>query len=233
MPPRPASPRREILRQAVSIALAVTPFGVAFGVVSVEAGLALWEASAFSVFVFAGSAQFAAVDVLGEGGAATAAIATGIGLNLRSLALGVTMSPALTGPLWKRALWSQLMIDESMAVGTAQRDRRWQRYGYLAAGIGVFVTWNLSTLAGAAVFSSARDAITTWGIDATIPAAFLALLWPRLGFPDQRRTALAGAVIGLALTPVAPPGIAIIAAGLGVLAGWRAPAGSGRSRSSS
>jgi len=230
MPPCPTAPRRAIHRQAASLALAAMPFGIGFGVVSVEAGLALWEACAFSVFVFTGSAQFAAVDVLGEGGAAVAAIAAGIGLNLRSLAFGVAMAPALAGSVWKRALWSQLMIDEATAVGTAQRDLRWQRYGYLAGGIAVFITWNLSTLAGAAVFSSAGDAITTWGIDATIPAAFLALLWPRLASPDQRRAALAGAAIGLVLVPVAPAGVSIIVAGLGVLAGWCTPA---RTRSGS
>jgi predicted branched-subunit amino acid permease len=222
------NPRSEIRRQAVSIALAVAPFGVAFGVVSVEAGLRVWEAAAFSVFVFTGSAQFAAVGVIGDGGTAAAAIAAGVGLNLRSLAFGVAMAPALPGPWWKRALWSHLMIDEAMAVGSAQRDLRWRRYGYLAAGIGVFITWNVSTLVGAGVLSSAGDAVSTLGIDATIPAAFLALLWPRLASPDQRRVAVVGAVIALLLTPVTPPGIPIIASGMAVLAGWRTGQESGR-----
>ena len=65
-------------------------------------------------------------------------------------------------------------------------------------------------------------------LDAVVPAAFLALLWPRLrrgwGEPAvQRRVALGGAVIALALTPVVPPGVQVITAVLAVaLAGrWR------------
>jgi predicted branched-subunit amino acid permease len=199
----------------------VTPFGLAFGIACAEAGLSVWQASAFSSLVFTGSAQFAAVEVIGDGGTAAAAIAAGLLLNLRSLAFGVVMAPALTGPLWKRAWWSQLMIDESTAIGAAQGEPHWRRYGYLCGGLAVFVTWNISTLVGAAVLSSTGDLVHDWGIDATIPAAFLALLWPRLADEGQRRSALAGALIALALVPVAPPGVPIVVAALGVLAGWR------------
>jgi predicted branched-subunit amino acid permease len=204
-----------------SIALAVIPFGLAFGVAATEAGLAVWQAAAFSVFVFAGSAQFAAVEIIGAGGAAGSAIVAGLLLNLRSLAFGMELAPVLTGPRWQRALAAQLMIDESAAIAAGQADPRWRRYGYLCGGLVLFVTWNLSTLAGATVLSSIGDAVTDWGLDATIPAAFLALLWPRLGRADARRSALAGALIALALAPIAPPGVPIVVAAIGVLAGWR------------
>lgn len=203
----------------------MAPFGVAFGIACTEAGLAVWQASAFSVFVFTGSAQFAAVGVIGDGGTAISAIAAGALLNLRSLAFGVAMASALQGPLWKRALWSQLMIDESTAVGSAQTDLRLRRYGYLCSGIAVFVAWNISTLVGAAALSSSGDLVTDWGIDAAIPAVFLALLWPRLADRGQRRSAVLGAVIALALLPFAPPGVPILVAGVGVVAGWRDQSG--------
>jgi predicted branched-subunit amino acid permease len=153
------------------------------------------------------------------------AVVAGLLLNLRSVAFGVVMAPALTGPWWQRALWSQLMIDESTAIGSAQSERRWRRYGYLCGGLAVFVSWNVSTLVGAVGLSSTGDLISDWGIDATIPAAFLALLWPRLRDEAQRRSALAGAAIALALIPVAPPGVPIVAGGLGVALGWRRAGG--------
>jgi predicted branched-subunit amino acid permease len=199
------------------------PFGVAFGIACSDAGLTVWQASAFSAFVFTGSAQFAAVGVLGDGGSAVSAVAAGALLNLRSLAFGVVMASALRGPWWKRAAWSQLMIDETTALGSSQTDLRWRRYAYLFSGFTVFTAWNLSTLVGAAALSSAGDVVRDWGLDAAIPAAFLALLWPRLAQRPQARTALLGAVVAIALVPVAPPGVPILAAGLGVLAGWREP----------
>jgi len=196
------------------------PFGVAFGVTATEAGLAVWQTSAFSLLVFTGSAQFAAVTIIGNGGSVAAAVAAGLLLNLRSLAFGVVMAPALAGPRWRRAALSQLMIDETTAVGSAQASRAAQRYAYRFCGITLFVAWNVSTLVGAAGLSSAGDLVSSLGIDAAIPAAFLALLWPRLADHPQRRAALAGALLALALDPIAPPGIPVVASALGILAAW-------------
>lgn len=215
--------RSAIRAQALSIALAVSPFGVAFGVACSEAGLSVWEAIGFSTLVFSGSAQFAAVSVLADGGTAVAAVTSGLLLNLRSLAFGVAMAGALKGPLWWRALTAQLMIDESTAVGSVQRTDALKRYGYLAGGIAVFVLWNLTTVLGVSVLSSSEQLIEDLGIDATIPAAFLALLWPRLADPTQRAIAAVGAIVALVLVPISPAGVPIIAAaGAVVLARpWR------------
>ncbi len=211
--------RRELLRAGFWIGVSTMPFGVAFGVACSQAGLRWWEALGFSTVVFGGSAQFAAVGVLADGGAVASAITAGGLLNLRSLAFGLLLAPALTGPWWWRALASQLMIDESTAVAVSTDDMQLRRFGYLAGGLSVFVLWNASTLFGAAVLASAGDLVERWGLDATIPAAFLALLWPRLRDRFQIRAVVAGLAIAAVLVPVAPPGIPIIAAALGIFAG--------------
>ena len=213
-----AARRRAIHRQAASIVLAVAPFGIVFGAAAATAGLSLLQAVGYSALVFGGSSQFAAVEILGDGGSVASAAIAGLLLNVRSLAFGVIMAPALTGAFWQRAAMSQLMIDESTAVGSAQDGLAWRRYGYLVAGLGVFVVWNLTTIAGHVVFAGAGDAITDLGLDAAGPAAFLALLWPRLASLPQRRTAIAGALIAVALVPIAPPGVPILASMLGVAA---------------
>lgn len=216
--PTPAALRR----RAAAIAVALVPFGLAFGVLCSQAGLAWWEAVGFSAIVFTGSAQFAAVGVLGDGGTVSAAVGAGVLLNLRSLAFGLAMAPSLRGSLGFRLVASQLMIDEAMAVGSVATTPARRRYGYFAGGLAVFALWNLSTLLGAVLAAGAGDLVTTFGIDATIPASFLALVWPRLRERRQLRTALAGAIIALAVAPVAPPGIPILVAGLGVIAAGRA-----------
>jgi predicted branched-subunit amino acid permease len=215
--------KRTVRGQALSIGLAIVPFGVAFGVLCAEADLSVWQAVGFSTLVFGGSAQFASVSILADGGTVVAATIAGMLLALRSLAFGVAMAPVLRGRVWWRALVSQLMIDESTAVGSAQATAELRRYGYLAGGLSVFVLWNLSTLLGVSVLSGADDAIVDYGIDATIPAAFLALLWPRLGTREGRLLAGAGAAIAVGLVEVTPAGVPIVvAAGAVVLAApWR------------
>jgi predicted branched-subunit amino acid permease len=133
------------------------------------------------------------------------------------------MAPALAGVWWQRAWMAQLMIDESTAVGSAQRELRWRRYGYLAGGVGVFVVWNLTTVAGFLVFSEAGGLIDDLGLDVAGPAAFLALLWPRLADRAQLSVAVLGALVALVLIPVAPAGVPILASMAGVFAVWLLP----------
>lgn len=215
--------RRQMRRQALSIALALIPFGIVFGVASAEAGLTLAEAIGFSALVFTGGSQFAAVETLGNGGAVAAAVSAGLLLSLRSLAYGVIMAPALAGPLWRRAVESQLMIDEAVAVGTTQTNPGLRRFGYRWGGGSVFVGWNAMTVLGFVAFSSAGDLVRDLGLDAAIPASFLALLWPRLSEATARAVAVTGAIVAAVLLPLTPPGVPILAAGVGVVVArnWR------------
>ena len=217
--------RRELRSKALSIAVALIPFGLAFGISCADAGLTVWHAIGFSSLVFTGGGQFAAVGVLRDGGAPISAIASALLLGLRSLAYGVVMTPYLTGPRWKRAFDSQLMIDESVAIGTAAKSPGLVRYGYRFGGLSVFVIWNISTAVGALIGSNAGDLIEKFGIDAAIPASFLALVWPRLGDREQLSIAALGAIIAMVLIPIAPPGIPILASALASVLALRKQSG--------
>ena len=213
--------RRSIRAQAISIGLAISPFGLAFGALCAESGVGVWEALGFSSLVFGGSSQFAAVSVLADDGTVIAAVTAGLLLNLRSLAFGVSMAPSLKGSLLWRAGVSQLMIDESTAIGSSQSTHELRRYGYLWGGLSVFVLWNATTLIGVSVLSEAESLITDLGIDATIPAAFLGLIWNKLENARHRVVALIGAITALSLIPITPAGIPVIAAASAII--WVRP----------
>lgn len=213
--------RRSIRAQAISIGLAISPFGLAFGALCAESGVGVWEALGFSSLVFGGSSQFAAVSVLADDGTVIAAVTAGLLLNLRSLAFGVSMAPSLKGSLLWRAGVSQLMIDESTAIGSSQSTHELRRYGYLWGGLSVFVLWNATTLIGVSVLSEAESLIRDLGIDATIPAAFLGLIWNKLENARHRVVALIGAITALILIPITPAGIPVIAAASAII--WVRP----------
>ncbi|MAH19561.1 MAG: branched-chain amino acid ABC transporter permease [Acidimicrobiaceae bacterium] len=213
--------RRSIRAQAISIGLAISPFGLAFGALCAESGVGVWEALGFSSLVFGGSSQFAAVSVLADDGTVIAAVTAGLLLNLRSLAFGVSMAPSLKGSLLWRVGVSQLMIDESTAIGSSQSTHELRRYGYLWGGLSVFVLWNATTLIGVSVLSEAESLITDLGIDATIPAAFLGLIWNKLENVKHRVVALIGAITALILIPITPAGIPVIAAASAII--WVRP----------
>jgi predicted branched-subunit amino acid permease len=78
------------------------------------------------------------------------------------------------------------------------------------------VVWNLSVLLGIGLGSVLRDT-NAFGLDATFPAVMLALALPTLATRRTKLAAGTGAVIAVALTPVLPAGLPLLAAlgGLG------------------
>lgn len=216
----PAPPYRV---PALSIAVATGIGGFSFGVLAVGAGLSVAQACAMSLLVFTGGSQFAVVGVIASGGAAATAVSSALLLGARNAAYGLSVASLLPRPLGRRALASQLVIDESVAMARAQEDPAQARAAFLFTGIAIFVLWNLGTLGGALLGGELDP--KTYGLDAMFPAAFLALLAPQLRQPGAPRLALAGALIAVVLIPLTPAGVPVLAASLALLLVVRPPAG--------
>jgi 4-azaleucine resistance transporter AzlC len=199
-------------RAAAPIAIAVVAFGASFGILARDAGMGVVPPILMSLTTFAGSAQFAVASVLGSGGALAAAILAAVLLNLRYLAIGVSVAPALRGGAPRRLAEAQFAVDESWAV--AQRDGRVDRDRMIGAGLVLLVAWCGGTIAGVLGGSALGDP-EDYGLDAMFPALFLALLVGQLDGRRTRIAAVAGALIALALTPLVPPGVPIVAAAAG------------------
>lgn len=220
--------RAAVLRQAASIGLATGAYGISFGALAVAAGLTVWQACALSALMFTGGSQFAFVGVVGAGGGAPAAIATATLLGARNGFYGLQMATILRPRGWRRLPAAHVTIDESTAVGTAQATVRPDRpelahLGFWATAVAVFTLWNAATLAGALVGNALGDP-RRYGLDAAAAAAFLALLWPRLGTARTRAVAAGAVVVAAALVPLLPPGAPVLAAALvALVAGWRHP----------
>jgi len=208
---------RDGVRAALPLAIAPFLFGAAFGVLALDAGLGVAGAVAMSATTFAGSAQFAAATIVHDGGGAAAAIVAALLLNARYVPFSLAVATIFPGSRRRRALESQLIVDESWAL--AGRSGRFE-YGVLVgAGLLLYVLWVGGTAVGTVVGDLFDpEAI---GLDAAFPALFLALLAPYL---RERRAALTAVVavgITIVLLPVAPPGVPIVAASLAALIGLR------------
>ena len=211
-----------ILRNALAIGVAVGVFGISFGVVARSASLSLAQTQAMSLLVFTGASQFAAVSIVEGGGTLGAALSTGLLLASRNAFYGVGVARLLRGPLARRALAAQLVIDETAAMAGAQREASSARRAFWLTGASVFVFWNLGTLIGAALGGVVDDP-EALGLDVVFPASFLALMAPQLGSRRALGTALLAAALALPLVPLMPVGAPIlVAACVAVLVGvWR------------
>lgn len=208
---------RDIRRKGVTVAAAVSVFGLSFGVLAAQRGLSIAKASALSVLVFSGGSQFAAVGLAGTGNDVTAVV-TGLLVASRLAAFSVLAAPLVAGPWWRRALGAQLVVDEPVALASEHDDRDRARFAFWFSGAVLFVSWNLVTIVGASVGDVLGDPQRI-GLDGAFPAVFVALLAPRLRSPVERRVAIVGVAIALALTPIAPAGVPVLAAAAAVLVG--------------
>jgi len=205
--------RRAIVVNATGVGLAVAAYGVSFGAISVTGGLTVLQTQFLSAVMFTGGSQFALVGVLIAGGGLASAVATSVMLGFRNAFYALSMAPLLKVQGLRRLVAAQLTIDEStaMAVGrSVEHDGgRAARLAFWATGISVFVFWNLATLAGA-IGAGALGDPKIWGLDAAIPAGFIALVWPRLNDPRAWTIGLTSAFVALVLTPFLRPGVPVL-----------------------
>ena len=194
---------------ALSVSVATGAYGVSFGALAVAAGLDVWQAMVLSLLMYTGGSQFAFVGALAGGGLPATGAAMLVGLRN---AVYVMQVNSWFHPLWaQRILMAHFTTDESTAVAAAQPDQRLRRLGFWVTGAGVFALWNAMTLVGALLGNLLGDP-KAWGLDGAALAAFCGLLWPRLVARDAVAMAIAAAAVTVALVPVLPAGLPILAA---------------------
>ncbi len=210
-----AAKRRAVLRDSLSVGVAVGVYGVSFGALGVASGFTTAQTMALSLLMFTGASQFALVGVVGAGGGPVAAVLTAWMLGVRNALYGLRLAPSLGARGPRRLVAAQLTIDESTAMALArdedERGGEAFRLAFWATGISVYVCWNIATLVGAVALGALGDPRSI-GLDAAIPASFLALLWPRLRGREHLLVAGGGALLAILLTPVLRPGLPVLAA---------------------
>jgi predicted branched-subunit amino acid permease len=218
-PTRTSSARATAVRDGLGVGIAVGLSGLAFGAAAVAAGLGVAQACALSLIAFSGASQFALIGVVAGGGNLVAGAAGAVLLGGRNALYGLRLAGLLHVRGRRRLITSHVVIDETTAVATAQPDPASARAGFWATAVSIYLMWNLTTLLGA--FGAARlGDPETFGLDVVGPAAFLALLWPRLrAGGTERAVAGVAAMIAVAATPLLPSGVPVMLAAVAALVG--------------
>lgn len=207
------SEERAAARSGWAVGLATAAYGISFGALATASGLDVWQACVLSLVMFSGGSQFALIGIIASGGAAAGgtAIASAALLGVRNSFYALRLSRIIGRGFLRRAAATQLTIDESTAVATAQTEPRAQRIGFWVTGLVVYLGWNLMTLVGALLGDLIGD-VKAYGLDAAAAAAFLGLLWPRLKARQTQAVAVAGGFVATLLTPFLMPGLPVLAA---------------------
>ncbi|MET0699574.1 MAG: AzlC family ABC transporter permease [Mycobacterium sp.] len=222
--------RRRALRSGaiamLPILIGIAPFAAVAGLAGTHNGFSIVDTAAFSLFAYAGAAQIAAMDLIGNGAAAGVVIATALIINFRFIVYSATLGPMFVGAsLWKRSIGSYLLVDHAVALTLARTERIPRRDAvafYLGACLAFWLTWQTCSLTGSFLGSLPDTGVVAFAV----PVSFLALLAPQLTTRPKAFAALIAAVVAVVCAGLpANLGMAVgTAAGItaGVAFGWRA-----------
>src|SRR5579859_1082795 len=174
-----------------------------------------------SVLVFSGAAQFGSLAVLRAGGSTGAAIAAGVLLNARYLAMGLALAPSLRGRAPSRGAFAMATVDASWAAAS-RGDGTFDPWYMVGVTVPQYPLWVLGTVVGVLI-GGALGNPSSLGLDALFPAFFVGLLFEEARGPAKMLAAGGGAGIALGLTPFVPAGLPILAAAAAAIAAsrWR------------
>ncbi len=202
------------------IALSVVPFGIIAAVSAGEAGFSTIKTALFSVIVFAGAAQLAALELTKNDAPSLVVIGAALIVNLRFAMYSASLAPHLRRagrPL--RALMSYMLSDQAFALSLPELEaspgRRSMRF-YLGAAMALWSAWQVGTWMGILLGNAVPPELS---LDFCVALAFVALAVPHM----LSRPTLVAACVSVAVFVVAqglPSGFPLLAAAAaGIAAG--------------
>ena len=185
---RITSPRSEFIdgmRATIPLILGAIPFGIIFGAIGVtEAGMSPAATQGMSLFVFAGSAQFIATGLIGQGVGVWLIVLTTFMVNLRHALYSASLAPFVKHlpQRWLLPLGFWL-TDETYAVTITRYNSKERNehshWFYLGSCVLMYSNWQLCTLIGIIAGQQIPDA-ASWGLDFAMVVTFIGIIVPMI-----------------------------------------------------
>lgn len=162
------------------ITTGVVPFGAVMGTVAADAGLEFYQSFLMNLFVFAGAAQLAAIDLMTQSTASVVVVATGLIINLRFLLYSAAFSPLVQNSKFiTKFACAYSLTDQTYAAMLAHQKKLNNQSEslqfYLGASLCMFLAWQISVIAGFVFGNFAPKALA---LDYAVPLSFVALVMP-------------------------------------------------------
>ena len=206
------------IRAGLSIAIGYFPIALTFGLLAKTTGLSMWEATAMSIFVFAGAAQYIALTLITTGVDPILIVLNTFVVNIRHFLMTASLNEKMQPDApWKKAIYAFGVTDETFSVLATRKEKK--IHTLFAAGVLVIAygSWILFTAIGH-VIGANLPAFLQAAMSIALYAMFVGLLVPSMeGNRKVIFLALFGAIIHSFLywTGLLSTGWAILVATLG------------------
>ena len=171
-------------RDTAPLVLAAIPFGMLYGALAAAGDLSVWTTMAMSLFVFAGSSQFVAVNMILAATPVIMIVVATFFVNLRHLMYSANLLPHTKNlPMKTRVAMAFWLTDETFAavsnkIATPHSQEILPPY-YFGSALFMYSNWQLCSLLGFYLGQSLDDPLS-WGLDIAMVVAFIGVIAPRL-----------------------------------------------------
>ena len=165
-------------RDMLPMTVAAAIYGMAFGLLAIQADFSFGQSISMSAMIFGGSSQLIALDRLSIGAGSFAAIVAGIALNTRFLLVTAAMKNSLLGrPWWQTVLGTALATDASVALMQTSKRRQLEHsfWYFFGGGFSLYIVWIAVTAIGVILGGQIPNP-AAFGLDFAIIAVFIAAL---------------------------------------------------------
>ncbi|WP_394188733.1 AzlC family ABC transporter permease [Paenisporosarcina quisquiliarum] len=206
------------LRAGLSIAIGYFPIALTFGLLAKTTGLSMWEATAMSIFVFAGAAQYISLTLISSGVDPILIVINTFVVNIRHFLMTASLNEKMQPEKrWKKAIYAFGVTDETFSVLATRKEEKIRTS--FAAGVILIAygSWVAFTALGHVIGANLPEFLQA-AMSIALYAMFVGLLVPSMkGNRKVIWLATFGAVIHSALywSGLLSTGWAILVATLG------------------
>lgn len=196
----------------------VIPFGMAFAVSGLEAGMSALQVFILSGTVFAGASQFAVLELWHAPLPYLSIALVAFAVNARHMILGAALAPWINTIPWRGRLPTIFLLSDPNFADSYPRFKSGERdVGILlGGGLLLWVAWMIGVTVGILVGSGIGD-MSRFGLDMVMGCYFMAVVVGQLQSTRSHIPAVAiAAIIAVLSVDILPTGWNIIA---GALAG--------------
>ncbi len=209
-------------KDTIPMIIGAIPFGIIFGAVGVSAGLSPAAVMGMSLLVFAGSAQFIAAGLVGQGVGIAFIILTTFIVNLRhalyAASLGTYMSNLSQRWLLPLAFW---LTDETYAVvirNWSDENATHRRWYHLGSAVSMYLNWQLCTVIGL-VAGTQLEGLADLGLDFAMVVTFIGIVVPLVRTRPMLLSAIVAGVVAVLANDMPNKAGLMVAALAGIIAG--------------
>lgn len=206
----------------VPLSIAVIPWGILTGALTIQIGLTPLQGQLMSLLVFAGAAQLSGMTMMASSSSLAAISGSTFVISARHLLYSVTFREHVLGLSrpWRMAI-AFILTDEMFAVSQAHTKKSgcFSAPYALISGFTFYVAWNMATLIGIIAGESFND-LDSLGLDFAIIATFIAMTFEDLRKFPVAVAVLVSGVLSVLLKPFFVDSHIIMAAMLGMVCAY-------------